>query len=193
MERRLTLIDEHGAFVDPRVEGALLQMKRKLRRRFPVCRDDLTAAEVFEEAARRLARRERRAGRIENLHAYAWVTLRSIVTSRLRRGAARLEERTVRSPSADRLLASRLATRHTARDLEHRVLLREVLAALTRDERRVCAMKAEGFSAGEIAQAMGRSPGSVDTLYSRAKARARRLTGRPKPNRGSQVMQTRPR
>ena len=27
MERRLGLIDEHGALVDPRVEGALLQMK----------------------------------------------------------------------------------------------------------------------------------------------------------------------
>ena len=75
------------------------------------------------------------------------------MSSRLRRGAARLEERTIRSHSAERLLASRLATRHTAREVEHRVLLGELLAALTRDERRVCAMKAEGFSAGEIARA----------------------------------------
>ena len=191
MERRLGLIDEHGALVDPRVEAALLQMKGKLRRRFPACRDDLTAAEVFEEAARRLVRRERRSGRIDNLHAYAWVTLRSVTTSRLRRGAARLEERTIRSHSAERLLSSRLATRHTARDVEHRVLLRELLAALTRDERRVCAMKAEGFSAGEIARAMGRSPGSIDTMYSRAKARARRLTGRGRASRQSQILRTR--
>lgn len=193
MERRLGLIDEHGALVDPRVEGALLQMKGKLRRRFPACRDDLTAAEVFEEAARRLARRQRRAGRIDNLPAYAWVTLRSVMSSRLRRGAARLEERTIRSHSAERLLASRLATRHTAREVEHRVLLGELLAALTRDERRVCAMKAEGFSAGEIASEMGRSPASIDTLYSRAKARARRLTGRGKPGRQSQILRTGPR
>jgi RNA polymerase sigma factor (sigma-70 family) len=133
---------------------------------------------VFEEAARRLVRRERRAGRIENLHAYAWVTLRSVMTSRLRGPDARLEARTIRSRSADTLLASRLATHHTAREVERRVLLGEVLAALTSDERTVCGMKAEGFSAGEIARAMGRSPASVDTLYSRAKARARRLTTR---------------
>jgi RNA polymerase sigma factor (sigma-70 family) len=188
VERRLRLIDEHGALVDPRVEGALLQMKGKLRRRFPACRDELTAAEVFEEAARRLTRRERRAGRIDNIHAYAWVTLRSVMSSRLRAGAARLDERTIRSQSADRLLASRLATRHTAREVEHRVLLGELLAALSRDERRVCAMKAEGFSAGEIATAMGRSPGSIDTLYSRAKARARRLASRGKPSRRSQIL-----
>ena len=178
MDRDTRFIDEHGAPVDPRVEGALLQMRGKLRRHYPACRDELTAAEVFEEAARRLVRRERRAGRIENLHAYAWVTLRSVVTSRLRRGEARLEARTVRSRSADVLLASRRAIRHTARDVERRVLLGEVLAALTAAERTVCAMKAEGFSAGEIARAMGRSPASIDTLYSRAKARARRLTTR---------------
>jgi RNA polymerase sigma factor (sigma-70 family) len=191
MERRMRFIDEHGALVDPRVEGALLQMHGRLRRQFPACRDDLTAVEVFEEAARRLVRRERRDGRIENLHAYAWVTLRSVITSRLRRGAARLEERTVRSRRADSLLASRLATRHTARELEHRVLLGQVLSALTRDEQRVCAMKAEGFSAGEIAQAMGRSPASIDTMYSRAKARARRFTGRRQANRASQILSPR--
>jgi DNA-directed RNA polymerase specialized sigma24 family protein len=73
------------------------------------------------------------------------------------------------------------------------VLVRELLAALTRDERRVCAMKAEGFSAGEIARAMGRSPASVDTLYSRAKARARRLAEPRIPHHQSQILRTRQR
>jgi len=187
------LIDEHGALVDPRVEGALLQMRGRLRRQFPACRDELTATEVIEEAARRLVRRERRIGHIEHLHAYAWVTLRSVMTSRLRRGDARLEERTVRSRAVDVLLASRLATRHTARELERRVLLGQLLAGLTEDERRVCAMKAEGYSAGEIARAMGRSRASVDTLYSRAKERARRVGGRWKKRTGaSQNSTTRP-
>jgi RNA polymerase sigma factor (sigma-70 family) len=178
VDRDTRFIDEHGAPVEPRVEAALLQMRGKLRRHFPACRDELTAAEVFEEAARRLARRERRDGRIDNLPAYAWVTLRSVMTSRLRRGDARLEARIVRSGRVDALLASRLATRHTAGEVERSVLLGEVLAALTADERTVCGMKAEGFSASEIAHAMGRSPASIDTLYSRAKARARRLTSR---------------
>lgn len=175
MERGIRLIDEQGVLVDPRVEGALLQMRGRLRRQFPACRDELTATEVIEEAARRLVRRERRIGHIEHLHAYAWVTLRSVMTSRLRRGDAHLDRCTIRSRQADVLLASERATRHTAREVERRVLLGEVLAALSGDERRVCAMKAEGFSGGEIARVMGRSRAAIDTLYARAKARARRL------------------
>jgi RNA polymerase sigma factor (sigma-70 family) len=173
----ITLVDERGAPIEPRVERVLKQMCGKLRRQFPACRDDLIAADILEEAARRLLRRERRSGPIANLHGYAWVTVRSVMASRLRRGDARLRARTVGTRNIDALLSVRAATRHTAADLERRVLLRQVLAVLTSDERRVCRMKAAGYSTGEIARFVGRSHGSVDTFYSRAKAKARRLTG----------------
>jgi RNA polymerase sigma factor (sigma-70 family) len=182
---RITLLDERGAPLEPRVERVLKQMRGKLRRQFPACRDDLIAVDILEEAGRRLLRRERCSGPIANLHGYAWVTIRSVTMSTLRRGDARLRERTVGARNLDALLSVRAATRHTAADLERRVLLRQVLAVLTSDERRVCRMKAAGYSAGEIARVVGRSNGSVDTFYSRAKAKARRLTAwkRPLPGR----------
>ena len=181
---RITLVDERGAPLDPRVARVLTQMRGRLRRQFPACRDEQMAVDVLEEAGRRLLRRERRIGPIANLHGYAWVTIRSVMTSRLRRRDMRLMERTVASRHVEALLASLRATRHTVADLECRVLVRQVLAVLTRDERRVCTMKAAGYSASEIARRVGRSVASVDTFYSRAKAKARRLIA---PGRASPV------
>jgi RNA polymerase sigma factor (sigma-70 family) len=178
---RISLVDERGAPLDPRLACVLTQMRARLRRHFPACRDDQMAVDVLEEAGRRLRRREREIGPIANLHGYAWVTVRSVVTSRLRRRDVRLMERTMGSRQSEALLASRRATRHTAAELERRVLLRQVLAVLTIDERRVCTMKAAGYSAGEIARRVGRSVASVDTFYSRAKAKARRLTASMRP------------
>lgn len=172
----ITLVDEHGAPFDPRVAGVLTQMRVRLRRQFPACRDDVLAVDVLEEAGRRLLRRERRLGPIANLHGYAWVTIRSVATSRLRRGDARVVEASVRTRDIDTLVAHRGGAHHSGADLERRVLLGQVLAALSRDERRVCAMKAAGYTAGEIAGVVGRTVASVDTLYSRARAKARRLT-----------------
>lgn len=178
----ITLVDEHGAPFDPRVAGVLAQMRVRLRRQFPACRDELLAVDVLEEAGRRLLRRERQAGPIVNLHGYAWVTIRSVATSKLRRGDARIVGASIRARDLDALVSARGAARHPGVDLERRVLLGQVLAALTSDERRVCAMKAAGYTAGEIAGAVGRSTASVDTLYSRARAKARRLLA---PTRGS--------
>jgi RNA polymerase sigma factor (sigma-70 family) len=172
----MRLVDEHGAPLEPRVERVLKQMRPRLQRQFPACRDELVTVDVLEEAGRRLLRRERRSGPIANLHGYAWVTVRSVMTSKLRRGDARLAERTVGSRNLDALPSLRSATRHTMADLERRVLLGQVLAVLTFDERRVCRMKAAGYSTSEIARIVGRSMGAIDTCYSRAKAKARRLT-----------------
>lgn len=171
-----TLVDECGAPFEPRVAGVLAQMRVRLVRQFPVCRDELLAVDVLEEAGRRLLRRERRLGPIANLHGYAWVTIRSVITSRLRRGDARIVERSVRARDLDALVSAQGSTNRAGVEIERRVLLAQVLAVLTEDERRICAMKAAGYSAGEIAALVGRSAASVDTLYSRAKARARRLT-----------------
>jgi DNA-directed RNA polymerase specialized sigma24 family protein len=103
------------------------------------------------------------------------------VTSRLRRGDARLVEATVRARDLDALVSARGVGRDMGAALERRVLLGQVMAVLTADERRVCAMKAAGYTAGEIAVVTGRSVAAVDTLYSRARARARRLIA---PRRG---------
>jgi RNA polymerase sigma factor (sigma-70 family) len=167
------LLDENGRRVEAHIERVVMQLRVRLVRHFPSCRDEAVALDVLEEAARRLARRERRRGPIEKLHGYAWVTLRTVMMSRLRRGEGRVTGQSVASERGAILLARRCATFCTAADVERRVLIGQLLARLTPTERRVCTMKAAGYSTREIGGALGRSAMAIDTLYSRAKAKAR--------------------
>ena len=76
--RKLRLLDEHGNPLDARIDGVLGGLLQKFRRRFPTIQDEIELTNVFEEAAQKIEKRERLAGPIEKLHAYAWVTLRSL-------------------------------------------------------------------------------------------------------------------
>ena len=173
----VSLVNETGGPLDPRIERVLMKMLPRFRRQFPSFRDEVALVEVLEEAAKRIARRERRRGAIAHLPGYAWVTMRTVATSRLRRGDARIMERIVPAAEGAALLSAAGATSHTAADLERSVLHRQVLAMLTPTERRICAMKTAGFSTQQIARRLRRSATSVDTLFSRAKVKVRRLAG----------------
>lgn len=131
--------------------------------------------EVMEEAGRRIATRQERAGPIANLHGYAWVTIRSVATSFMRRGAVRLIQQTLEPDASEALLASATSARWTPQDIEQEVLLGEVMRKLTPEERLICVLKNAGFSSQHISQRLGRSPLAIDTSFSRAKARLRRL------------------
>jgi hypothetical protein len=85
--RTLGLLDSNGKPLAERIQRALAKLLPKVRRQFPSLRDDLALTEIIEEAGRRIASREERGGPIEQLHAYAWVTLRSVATSHLRKPA----------------------------------------------------------------------------------------------------------
>src|ERR1700720_3295555 len=88
--RRPRLLDESGNPLNTRVEGVLAHLAPRCQRQFSALRDDLALTEVLEEAGQRIARREQRSGPIHKLHAYAWVTLRSVAISWMRRGSSRL-------------------------------------------------------------------------------------------------------
>jgi DNA-directed RNA polymerase specialized sigma24 family protein len=175
----LRILDERGQPLNPRIESALAGLVPRLQRHFPTFRDDGALIEVLEEAGRRITHRETDGGPIERLHAYAWVTLRSIATSRLRSGAGRLAQRTLASADGELVLDSTPARFGTAEDVERGILLREVLEALTPEERLICIWKKAGFSSQEIAARRGGSAAAVDTLVSRIKHRVRTLMGLP--------------
>jgi len=151
-----------------------MKMLPRFRRQFPSFRDDVALVDVLEEAARRIVERESRIGPLAHLAGYAWVTLRTVATSKLRRGDARLMERIVPADEGAALLSMAGATSYTAADLERSVLYIQVLAMLRPSDRRICALKESGHSTQEIAQILGRSTTSVDTQFSRAKAKLRR-------------------
>ena len=173
--RRLILLGRNGELLETTIQAALNRLAARAVRQFPALKDDVALVEVLEEAGRRIAARQERAGPLANLHGYAWVTVRSIATSFMRRGSARLVQRTIEPEASEALLSAAPALSHTPQQIEQQILLREVLNTLTPEERLICVWKHAGFSSQEIAQRLGRSIPSVDTVFSRAKDRLRKL------------------
>ena len=95
----------------------------------------------------------------------------------MRRGSTRLIQKTLESETSQVVLASARAVNGSAEEIEKDILLREVLGKLSREERLVCVWKRAGFSSQEIAKHQKRSVAAVDTLFSRAKQKLRRLLG----------------
>ena len=83
--RKFGLIDADGKPVDDRLTKVLNALLPRFRRRFPAIQDDVEITEIFEEAARRISKRERASGPIEKLGGYAWKALESIGVSLQRR------------------------------------------------------------------------------------------------------------
>ncbi len=175
--RTLGLLDSNGKPLAEPIQRALTGLLPKVRRQFPTLRDDLALAEVVEEAGRRIASREERGGPIEQLHAYAWVTLRSVATSHLRKPSTRLIRDTVGSKAGEIHLAGVQASLGSPEQIERDILMREVMETLSEAERVVCMWKTAGYSAQEIAKSQGRSVVAVDTLFSRAKQKLRQAFG----------------
>lgn len=171
------LLDSDGKPLSDHIQRALGRLLPRLRRQFPSLEDDVAVTEVMEEAGRRIALREERGGPIEKLHGYAWVTIRSVATSRMRRGSIRLIQRTLEPEASHARLAAVPAASGTPEEIERAILLREVLDLLSPEEKRVCIWKKAGFSSQEIAEHQGRSVAAVDTLFSRAKAKLRKALG----------------
>ena len=175
--RTLGLLDSNGKPLAERIQRALTGLLPKVRRQFPTLRDDLALTEVVEEAGRRIASREERGGPIEQLHAYAWVTLRSVATSHVRKPSNRLIRDTVGSKAGEIHLAAVQASHGSPEQIERDILLREAMETLSEEERVVCMWKTAGFSAQEIAKFQSRSVVAVDTLFSRAKQKIRHALG----------------
>ena len=175
--RTLGLLDSNGKPLAERIQRALTKLLPKVRRQFPSLRDDLALTEVVEEAGRRIASREERGGPIEQLHAYTWVTLRSVATSHLRKPANRLIRDTVGSTAGEIYIAEVEASYGSPDEVERQILMREAMEALSEEERMVCIWKTAGYTAQEIATRQGRSVVAVDTLFSRAKQKLRQAFG----------------
>ena len=172
---RPVLIGEDGKPLDLRIQAALHRMMPRIVRQFPALQDGVALVEVMEEAGRRIAGREARSGPLQNLHGYAWVTLRGVATSYMRRNATRLLQRTIDPAASEALLSSAPAVTGSPLDIEQHILLREILDRLTVEQRRICIWRTAGFSSDEIASHLGCSVAAVDTTFSRAKAKVRRL------------------
>jgi RNA polymerase sigma factor (sigma-70 family) len=173
----VTLLDPTGHPFTPPIEQVLTNLIPRLERASPVFRDDGVLTEILEEAGRKIVRREEQPDPIENLEAYAWVTVRTVATSWLRHGTGRLAQQTLGPTGSAQALATLPTPVGTADQIEQRILLRQVLARLTPEERLICVWKQQGWSSREIAARRGTSVDAVNMLFLRTKRKMRELLG----------------
>ncbi len=189
--RKLALLDGSGNPFGAHIDRVLIRLLPRLRREFPAMQDEVAQVDVLEEAGRRLVAREARGGPIEKINGYAWVTIRSVAMSRLRQGSGRLLQRTMGADASDAVLSRVTAVDGSVEQTERDILIRELLAPLTRDEQRVCVWKFMGFSSQEIAQRRRCTVAAVDMLFFHAKEKIRRTVGvqhsQPKPTASAAV------
>jgi RNA polymerase sigma factor (sigma-70 family) len=162
-------LDESGRPLEPHIHRVLRDLVPKFQRRFPSLQDAVVITEVLEEAGRRISDHERRSGPIERLHGYAWVTMRSVAMSKMRRSSMRVERATLRSEESHFALSRVPSELGSPEQIESAIVFQEVLARLSPDERMVCIWKRAGFSSKEIAERLGSSVGAVDILFHRVK------------------------
>jgi len=167
-------LDESGKPFAAHIQRVLRDLVPKFQRRFPSLKDAAVITEVLEEAGRKIADHERQSGPIEKLHGYAWVTVRTVAMSKMRRGSLRVDRSTVRSDESHALLSRVPSQLGSAERIESAILFEEILARLSPDERMVCVWKKAGFSSKEMAQRLGSSVGAVDTLFHRVKEKVQR-------------------
>ena len=175
MEHRATigLLDDTGQPFGAHIDSVLRALLPRLEREFPTLRDETVLVEVLEEAGRKIADHERRDGPIEKLHAYAWVAIRSVATSRLRRGSMRIARATFAGDDALDVLGTVQASIGTPEQIEAEILVRELLAQLTPEEQLLCVAKRLGFSSKEIAEEQGTTVERVNTFFHRVKQKMR--------------------
>lgn len=173
------LLDPQGLPYEERLQQVVRPLVARVRREFPMLQDDAVVLALLESAAQRIAAREQRAGPITRVQGFAWVTVRNLARSWLRRPDARVFTRTVAGASGGSVLARTPTMYDAVAKIERAVLVQQVLSRLTVYERVVFQWKAAGYSSAEIAQRCRTSPGAIDTLLARARQRIRQQLSQP--------------
>ena len=175
--RKLGFLGADGKPLDERLSKVLNALLPRFRRRFPAIQDDVEVTEAFEEAARRITKRERASGPIEKLGGYAWKALESIGVSLQRRGSMQIRVNRVESRTGPDIVSQLRAWDGSVEEVERGILLRELEEHMTPEEKWIFNLKAFGYSSEEIAKLRGSSVNSVDKVMSRLKQKIHALAG----------------
>jgi RNA polymerase sigma factor (sigma-70 family) len=164
-------VDERGRPFEAHIQDVLRSLLPRLRRTYPNLQDEAVIADVMEQAGQRIVDAEKRLGVIHELHGYAWVTVRSVAVSIMRR--ASIAQTTLEFGGKESILASEPSQIGSQAEIEREILLREILSTLSPGERQMLFWKKAGFSSQEIAQRRGMKVGAIDMAYARLRKRIR--------------------
>ena len=174
---RSPLLDPFGKPLPEHIQHALRAVTSRLRRKFSMIRDDVVYTEILEHAGQLILKHESIHGAIKRLYGFAWVVVRNVAVSRLRRGPHLLEQPIAGSAEAELALAQLTTEDGSPERIEKGVLVREALAQVSDRERKIAILKKAGFSTKESAKALDMSVSAVDTTYARLLEKLRRLLG----------------
>ena len=172
---RAHFLDHRGKPLPDHIQRTLEELAPRLRRKFSMIRDDVIVVEILEQAGRQIVKQEEQQGRIEHLYGFAWVTVRNVTISRLRRSPHLLEHSTVDSARSAVAISRLTDERSSPSEIEYKILLAEVLGRLSPRERMIAISKKGGFSSREIADHLGMTVSSVDTAFCRIRRKVHRL------------------
>jgi hypothetical protein len=130
-------VDRTGQPFPDRIQQTLRRLEPRLRRRFPLIRDEVVLAEILEEAGRLIVKRELAVGPIEKLRGFAWVTIQNVAKSRLRGAPMRLQQATLDSVESEAVLVQLPAQRGSPDAIERRLLVDQISQSLSVEERHV--------------------------------------------------------
>src|SRR5688572_19267849 len=133
--RKLGFLGADGKPLDERLSKVLNALLPRFRRRFPAIQDDVEVTEAFEEAARRITKRERASGPIEKLGGYAWKALESIGVSLQRRGSMQIRVNRVESRTGSDIVSQLRAWDGSVEEIERGILLRQIEEHMTPEEK----------------------------------------------------------
>ena len=167
------LLDHIGKPLSECLQRVLGDISQSLRNRFPALRDEVLVTEVLEEAGRRITDYERASGSVQNLDAFAWITVMNVAKSRMRHPSMRLARSTLQSDESQAVFGTLLSTHGSQEQIEADILVKEILGQLTAEERSLCSLKKSGLSSREIARKLRTSVARVNILFHRVKLKIR--------------------
>jgi DNA-directed RNA polymerase specialized sigma24 family protein len=176
--RKFWLLDADGKPLEERLRNVFSRLLPKFRRRFPAFQDEAEIQNCCDEAVRRVQEKEQRSGReLEKPWGYAWTALESVGISAERTSDMQVRFKTVESGTDSGIVSQLRAWDGSVEQIEQAILLRELEAMMTPEERWVFQQKALGYSSEEIARARGCSVNAVDQIMSRLRRKIRLLAG----------------
>lgn len=175
-------LDSDGSPLEPRIQRVLRVLRLRFGNRLSRIDGDVFVTEVFEAAGRRIVAHEAEHGRVEDLEAFAWTVVLNVARSRLARSSMRIIGATLDHEASDAVLRTLHTSDGSREQIETDILVQQLLARMTPEERDLYWWKAWGHSVREIARACGKSEGHVNTLVYRMRLKIKELLQPTKGN-----------
>jgi DNA-directed RNA polymerase specialized sigma24 family protein len=173
---KLFLVDHDGSPLADHIVDAVEHIAPLLTSRYSGCCDSAELDNCLEDGARSVAAHERKTGPIEDLLGFTSRVLSNRAISVLRR-----HSKEIPSPTQKVLALAGEAREGNPQSLYSAAYVREQLEKMAIRDRHICALEYQGFTAKEIATALGMTCAAVWQAQSRRRSRLHResVAGRP--------------